>query len=67
MAKINLIKKELAAIRIVNRCTFLEEEWEAEWMMSALMSAFKWAEGTSDVIDPNAPYAIVKAKENQLD
>ena len=29
-------------------------------MWNALLSAFKWAERTSEVVDPDAPYAIVK-------
>lgn len=60
MAKISVFKQETTAFKITNDCPFLTEEWEREQMWNALLAAFKWAERTSEVVDPDAPYAIVK-------
>lgn len=66
MANINFAKKELVAYRIANRCSFLTEDWEQEWMRNAIRSAFRWAEKHSKTVDEDAPYCIVKAKKNYL-
>ena len=67
MTRIDYAKKELAALRITNRSTFVSEPWEKEWMMNALRAAFRWAERHSDSIDPDAPYAIVRARRSDID
>lgn len=66
MARIELVKKELTALRIVNRCSFLEKKWEKEWMTNAIQAAFRWAEKHSKEIDPHAPYSIVQARRGNL-
>lgn len=66
MAKINFEKKELAAFRIVNRCSFISEKWEQEWMLNAIRSAFRWAEQHSACIDPDSPFSIVRARREDL-
>lgn len=66
MARIDYAKKELAALRITNRCAFVSEPWEKEWMMNALRAAFRWAERHSDSIDPDAPFAIVRARRTDI-
>ena len=60
MAKISVFKQETTAFKITNSCPILDKEWEREQMWNALLAAFKWAERTSEVVDPDAPYAIVK-------
>lgn len=64
--RIDYAKKELAALRITNRSTFVSEPWEKEWMMNALRAAFRWAELHSDSIDPDAPFAIVRARRTDI-
>lgn len=66
MAKIDFTKKEIAVLRIVNRCSFIDSTWEQEWMMNALRAAFRWAERHSESIDPDAPFAIVRAHRNDI-
>lgn len=66
MARIELVKKELIALRIVNRCSFLEKKWEKEWMANAIKASFRWAERHSKEIDSHAPFAIVKERGGNL-
>lgn len=66
MARIDYAKKEIAALRIVNRCSFISETWEQEWMLNALRAALRWAERHSVSIDPDAPYAMVRAKRSDI-
>lgn len=66
MTRINVYKKLGTAQRIVNRCDFLTEEWEREHMTNLLLAALQWAERTTEVIDPDAPYAIVKTSKNKM-
>lgn len=65
MAKICVTKQEMTAFRIANRCSFLTEEWEREWMWNAILSAFRWAEKTSVEVDPEAPYGIVNVTKRR--
>lgn len=67
MTRIDYAKKELAALRITNRSTFVSDPWEKEWMMNALRAAFRWAELHSDIIHPDAPFAIVRARRSDID
>ena len=67
MANIDYAKKEIAALRIVNRCCFLSEKWEQEWMMNAIRAAFRWSERHSVNIDPDSPYAIIRARKEDME
>lgn len=66
MARMDYAKKEIAALRIVNRCSFVSEQWEKEWMLDALRAALRWAERRSVSIDPDAPLAMVRAKKSDI-
>lgn len=66
MARIDYAKKEIVALRIVNRCAFVNEEWEKEWMIHAIRAALRWAERHSESIDPDAPLAMVRAKKSDI-
>lgn len=62
MDKIDFVTRELTALRIANRCTFIESQRERLWMANAVRAALSWAERHSTEIDPEAPYAIVDAR-----
>lgn len=64
MTKIKYYKKQMVTHRIVNQCEFLTEPWEREHMLNLLLAAFDWSEKTSEHVEPDAPYAIVKKSKS---